>query len=284
MTQQEARARWRENLRATLPVFSLFLLALASLVLGHTIFASLGQSAAVTMPTGDALAPTLTADAVMSGVLGAALVLMALSSRPDLLGAQLPDDATRRGRFATLAAISSALVLVLLIVGMTGAIAGAVAAGDRAGAQPSAADWFASFTLGQVALSSLYAALAEELVLVAAPVLVAGTLHALAPRTWRGPRLAWLVVGGFVGLALRATMHAYQGGASVVAALVWGAAMLAAFLVWRSVYPLVLAHFAYDFAVAGLAPRLPDAWPVHVAVVVAGVVGAVYLLRAARRQ
>lgn len=59
------------------------------------------------------------------------------------------------------------------------------------------------------------------------------------------------LAAGLIFIVPRSEIHAYQGRTSVIAATVWTSLHLAVYLIYKSVWPLILAHASFDYFVAG---------------------------------
>lgn len=117
----------------------------------------------------------------------------------------------------------------------------------------------------QMMFLAFNAGVSEEAAYLAAPsglLFLAGSLL----NHWRdrtGKRLIpqrtlWIAsatAGPVILLAGRATGHLYQGSASAILGVVWGASLIAIFVWVRSIWPLMLGHVIYDL------PVHFDSWP-----------------------
>lgn len=153
---------------------------------------------------------------------------------------------------------------VLTAVGLLGSWLGDILDVHPPGGQLSdSGDWYRSFPTQTVVVSSLYAGFTEEVLLLATPVGLAGwaarRLCAPSPRTW-------MVLGGTAGLIFRSAMHWYQGWTSPLMVLLWGGSLLAIYLAWQSVYPLIAAHALHNFVIAWLAPQTDSALAIRIGV------------------
>ncbi|MBG0739013.1 hypothetical protein IV500_06200 [Paeniglutamicibacter antarcticus] len=108
-----------------------------------------------------------------------------------------------------------------------------------------------------------YAAFIEEFLLVAVPIgaVIAGfsltrqlRSEQASGEAGRISAFAPAVIAAAVGFAYiypRSVLHSYQGANAVRSAALWTAINLTVYLVYRSVWPLILAHFFFDFFIAG---------------------------------
>lgn len=114
-------------------------------------------------------------------------------------------------------------------------------------------------TDSQMIFLAFNAGLAEEAAYLAVPTgllfLIGSLLNLWRTRRGRAPfspRALWLVaaiIGPALVLTGRASGHLYQGTASAVVGIVWGAALIAVFVWARSVWPVMLGHVIYDLPV-----------------------------------
>ena len=134
----------------------------------------------------------------------------------------------------------------------------------------SVAETYSDFTTASKAVTAISAAITEETLNIVTPVAVAlavlvatrrvrvhrkesvtaSVAHVTtAPRTW-----PICIAACAVGLITRIADHLYQGPERAAAAAIWGAGLLAVYAVYRSIVPLMIGHFVYDFVVAGVLP------------------------------
>ncbi|MBF4570826.1 hypothetical protein ITJ57_18815 [Plantibacter sp. VKM Ac-2880] len=115
-------------------------------------------------------------------------------------------------------------------------------------------------TIADRAMRALHAGLSEETLDIAIPVGVAFAALSVLNRDrrmtgrpeWTTDSLwRWALLAGGIGLITRVIDHLYQGGASSLLALAWGSGLLALFAIYRSVLPLMLAHFIMDAVIVG---------------------------------
>lgn len=111
----------------------------------------------------------------------------------------------------------------------------------------------------QMTFLALNAGVTEEAAYLAAPTGLLFLLGSLL-NLWRAHRgrarfphrSLWLVAaifGPMLVLVGRASGHLYQGTASAMLGVVWGAALVAVFVWARSVWPVMLGHIIYDLPV-----------------------------------
>lgn len=138
------------------------------------------------------------------------------------------------------------------------------------GASGSVGDTYSGYSASTHAAAGFFAGVTEETLDIVVPTtlallvlvtyrrmqvyraepLAASIDHVIgAPRTWM-----ICVAACTIGLVTRLTDHLYQGSIHAAAAVIWGTGLLAVYAVYRSVLPLMIGHFFYDFAVAGVAP------------------------------
>lgn len=129
------------------------------------------------------------------------------------------------------------------------------------GRQPSniASSW-AEQSVGSRLLRSLNAGIFEEVIFLALPVgfVLLGASFARSSnrpfirRTFSSRNALWMATAlAAAFIIVRVAMHTYQGWAGALTVAVWATGQLLIFRYGLSVWPLVLAHFAYDFFVAG---------------------------------
>lgn len=114
-------------------------------------------------------------------------------------------------------------------------------------------------TDSQMVFLAINAGLAEEAAYLAVPTgllfLIGSLLNLWRTRRSRAPfpaRTLWLIaaiIGPALVLTGRASGHLYQGTASAVVGIVWGAALIAVFVWARSVWPVMFGHIIYDLPV-----------------------------------
>lgn len=220
---------------------------------------------------------------------GAALacLLLALAARTpwrEGFGAQLP---ARRPVTSTI------LGVTLVLIAQTGVWFLFSALGpERPSSALSTAAAFRGLSLDVLAASSTYAAFWEETLNIVVP---AGMMYVVLWAVNRrrdaaghgafSPGLTWAlcVAATSVGLVSRYCAHLYQGPSPAVAAVVWGACMIAIFAIFRSVVPLIVGHFLYDFVVAGVLPSTVPAFAIAGGVVVAVGAASIAVSRRPRR-
>lgn len=213
------------------------------------------------------------------------LVLAASSTRPDVLGAQLPRLPGRVRSALMCVALTLALLAGLLVVGLTSLGLGTLW-GVEAPEFSRDAGWeWDGLNLATVLGLSVFAGLVEEVAFVALPTTAAAIVRGALPAQLRGRSvMTWMIAAGVAGLLCRSLLHVYQGWVQASAVLVWGALMLAVYLTWKSVYPLIAAHILYDFLIAGIASRTPDWQSIHATVHLSGALSALVVLAIQRRS
>jgi len=133
---------------------------------------------------------------------------------------------------------------------------------------PSVSRVFADLPTGSRALTSLHAGLQEEALDLVLPLALAVIVMLLVRLTRRQPTsaaalsevpLVWRigVLAATLGLITRVLDHLYQGPVYAASAVVWGLGFLVIFAVCRSIWPLIVGHFLYDFAVVIFLPGHP---------------------------
>lgn len=203
-----------------------------------------------------------TASAYLEPLIVVGLVLVAASLRPNLrrpFGLVLPAPRLfLRGVILTVIALWWTGVAAVWLVELTGV---EQASGPSPLDNGDVLDRF---------LVSLAAGVTEEAVGIAFPLgLTIFVLACIRAVRVRGlgplndlPQLqpnVLLVVVGVVYAALRIPGHLYQGELIATRCIVWGSLLLVIALVCKSVVPVILGHFLFDFVVAGN-PLLPEDW------------------------
>jgi hypothetical protein len=148
-------------------------------------------------------------------------------------------------------------------------------------------------TIADRAMRALHAGLSEETLDIAIPVGVAFAALSVLNRDrrmtgrpeWTTDSLwRWALLAGGIGLITRVIDHLYQGGASSLLALVWGSGFLALFAIYRSVLPLMLAHFIMDAVIVGNSALIGNpAGYAALALALAGVFALTYIVSPARQ-
>lgn len=161
------------------------------------------------------------------------------------------------------------------------------------GRQPSnIADSWAEQPVWTRFLQSVDAGVFEEVIFLALPfgfVLLGASFarssnRSLIRRTFSSRNallMATALAAAFI--IVRVAMHTYQGWAGALTVAVWATAQLLIFRYALSVWPLVLAHFTFDFFVAG-----GTLWPhsetfTHTAVILGFLAGTALLLLARKK-
>lgn len=128
------------------------------------------------------------------------------------------------------------------------------------GRQPSnIADSWAEQPVWTRFLQSADAGIFEEVIFLALPfgfVLLGASFARSSKRsllrgTFSTRNALWMATALAAFIAVRVAMHTYQGWAGALTVAVWATGQLLIFRYGLSVWPLVLAHFTFDFFVAG---------------------------------
>lgn len=261
---------------------ALWMMGAPALVFAISIISSLVEPSQ-SMPTGEAATAGTGMGFAVALLILSALLLARSSTLATVFGAQLPRTTSSGVRWALLPLIAMATLGVMTGVGILSAWSSvAFDVVPPGGADMDALAWAQTWPLSHALSLSLYAGFAEEVLLLALPV-------AAGAWVWRrfkapGSEHASLVIGGLAGLAVRSAMHFYQGWTSSVSALLWGGAVLVAYLIWRSVYPLIAAHVIFDVVVAWWAPQTGAGAAINWTLGGVGAVAAVVLVVLERRE
>ena len=167
---------------------------------------------------------------------------------------------------------TSLVVLAQTSVGVTASYVASVLTPTR----DTSAAGAAAHTFGERLVVAAHAAVQEEVLDIVTPTVLGVAVLAFArwaatpepasvtaamstvaqwPAGWR----RCVLVACMVGVATRVIDHLYQGPVHAAAAAVWGSILLAIYLTYGSVLPLILGHFTFDLVVAG-SGWAPDWW------------------------
>jgi hypothetical protein len=133
------------------------------------------------------------------------------------------------------------------------------AAYETGGAEGTAGKYWASLSRGTVLLSGLRAGTVEEISYIAVPFMVFFGIVWVFTRRANGVHLrppSWVMVAGIVATSLlcaglRFDIHSYQGLAPGLAAVIWALINVGAYLGFRTIAPVIIAHALVDGLYAG---------------------------------
>lgn len=215
------------------------------------------------------------------------VVLLLIGRCGNAFGLHLPQRRRPRTVFLGLTLLSFSTILV------SATVVDDLIAKMLGGPQASniASSW-AEQSVGTRFVRSLNAGIFEEVIFLALPfgfVLLGASFarssnRPFIKRTFSSPNALWIataVAAAFI--IVRVAMHTYQGWAGALTVAVWATGQLLIFRYALSVWPLVLAHFTFDFFVAG-----GTLWPhsetfTHTAVILGFLAGAALLLLARKK-
>lgn len=223
-----------------------FTVVLANLETMMTMLRS-SKPSTVALFTGEGKSPAIDIFVAVVGILGIACLLSIRAGKS--AGIELM---ARPARTAPAAAVSMAgwTALVATSMLLVATLSSWVSPLLSQGAQTTAGAQWRDLDLGIRAWYSVYAGVMEELAYVAIPFALAAFV---LNRVTMGPRMrvALLCVTAAIAMAMRITIHAYQGPAYAYGAALWSLGNILVFLASRSVIPLILAHTFFDFVLAG---------------------------------